>query len=95
MSTDYSTTLEFLAEDRDEWMQRARAAENRAANHLSELKKLQSEMLDARHVLQHLIWVFGCKDRHGIGGEGDIVSDVECLRQLIVAALPSGGGQKP
>lgn len=89
MSEDYPTSLESLAEDRDDWMNRAKEAESDRTGYFREMKSLQSKMLDARRMLQHMLWFYGCKDRHGIGAAGDIISDVECLRQLL-AVPPSG-----
>ena len=83
---------DVLAKDRDEWKKKACEAENLSANRYKDLKDLQATMLEARHVLKRLIWFLGCKDEHDIGAPGDILSDVECLRQLLQPVPPNSNG---
>jgi hypothetical protein len=86
-----SDAWEFLAADRDKWKARAEQQENLATNWLKRINELEETMKDARVMVGILRRMFGCKheifDAYGevALSHGDINSDLECLRQLIIA----------
>lgn len=73
---------DVLAKDRDEWKAKAVKAENLAANWQKRNDELVAREHDARLLVAHLRWLFGCKETE-LEEYGDIISDLECLRQLV------------